>query len=300
MPLLEGWPVACYWFIHGDVHAGVSLMVGDERLISKRFPRSNGYHPDWVIKNGTSGTGSTLWLTEWLAEVMDLKPGMRVLDLGCGRAISSIFLAREFSVQVWATDLWFAASDNRLRIRDAGLENQVFPIHAEARALPYAGDFFDAILSIDAYPYFGTEDLYLNYLAHFVKPGGQLGIAGAGLTQEFQGSVPDHLRDFWTQDMWAIHSAPWWRRIWERTGIVSLEVAESMPEAWQAWLDWQQASHPENGAEIDVLKADRGRYLTWFRMVGRRNSDATLQDYCWPDSMKSFPADYEPKPLMRS
>ena len=39
---------------------------------------------------------------------------MRVLDLGCGLAMSSIFLRREFDVQVWATDLWFNASENLL------------------------------------------------------------------------------------------------------------------------------------------------------------------------------------------
>ncbi len=39
-------------------------------------------------------------------------PGLRVLDLGCGRASSSIFLCREFGVQVWAADLWFSASEN--------------------------------------------------------------------------------------------------------------------------------------------------------------------------------------------
>jgi cyclopropane fatty-acyl-phospholipid synthase-like methyltransferase len=46
-----------------------------------------------------------LWLTEWLAEALDLRPGMRVLDLGCGRAMSSVFLRREFGVQVWASIL---------------------------------------------------------------------------------------------------------------------------------------------------------------------------------------------------
>src|SRR5271165_4442555 len=152
-------------------------MPSDDRFLSDRFPRSSKYHPDWIIKNGTTGSGNTLWLTEWLAGAMELKPGMRVLDLGCGRAISSIFLVREFGVQVWATDLWIGASENLLRVRDAGLHDQVFPIHADARALPYAGDFFDAIVCIDAYPYFGTDEIYLSYLTHFVKPGGQIGIA---------------------------------------------------------------------------------------------------------------------------
>jgi cyclopropane fatty-acyl-phospholipid synthase-like methyltransferase len=66
---------------------------------------------------------NAVWLAEALAGVMDLRPGMRVLDMGCGRAISSIFLAKEFGVQVWATDLWIKPSENWARIRAAGLES---------------------------------------------------------------------------------------------------------------------------------------------------------------------------------
>ena len=76
----------------------------DTRLLSDRFPRSNEYHPQWMIASSSSGANA-LWLTEWLSTVVDLRPGMRILDLGCGRAMSSIFLHREFGVQVWATDL---------------------------------------------------------------------------------------------------------------------------------------------------------------------------------------------------
>src|SRR5271165_7529377 len=173
------------------------------RLMSERFPRSWQYHPEWVLANASNGGANTLYLTEWLSTKMDLKPGMRVLDLGCGRASSSIFLRREFGVQVWATDLWFSASENSQRIRDAGVEDGVFPLHADARSLPFAGDFFDAIMCIDSYIYYGTDDLYLGYLAGFVKPGGPVGVAGAGLVREIEGPVPDHLRAFWTQDFWA-------------------------------------------------------------------------------------------------
>jgi len=77
-----------------------------------------------------------LWLTEWLCDRVRLEPGMRVLDLGCGTAKSSIFLAREFDVEVWATDLWTSASENALRIADAGLEKKVFPIHASTSRDP--------------------------------------------------------------------------------------------------------------------------------------------------------------------
>ena len=94
-------------------------MTRDERFVSERFPLASGYHPEWVLA-GVGGGANPLWLAEWLSEVVDLRPGMRVLDLGCGRAMSSVFLHREFGVQVWATDLWFSASENIQRVRDAG------------------------------------------------------------------------------------------------------------------------------------------------------------------------------------
>src|SRR5262245_20985407 len=202
-------------------------MTTDKRLVSERFPRASQYHPEWVIA-GASGGANSLWLTEWLTGALELQPGMRVLDLGCGRAASSIFLRREFGVQVWAADLWFSPSENLQRVRDAGVEDGVFPLHVDARSLPFADEFFDAIVCIDSLFYFGTDDLYLNYLARFVKPGGPVGFAGAGLVQEIEGVVPDHLREWWTQDLRCLHSAAWWRRHWERTGIMEIDRADTM------------------------------------------------------------------------
>jgi cyclopropane fatty-acyl-phospholipid synthase-like methyltransferase len=267
-------------------------MTQDKRLVSDRFPRSSQYHPEWVLAS-VSSAANALWLTEWLTTALDLRPGMRVLDLGCGRAVSSIFLHREFGVQVWATDLWFDVSENIQRIRDAGVLDGVFPIHADARSLPFAAEFFDAIVCIDSFIYYGTDDLYLNYLARFVKPGGQVGIAGAGLVLEIEGPVPDHLREWWTPDLWCLHSAVWWRRHWERTGIMDIELADTMADGWQLWLDWLRVIAPENEAEIRALEADRGNYLGYARLVGRRR-EAKLAD-----PILSLPAQYTKKPLLR-
>lgn len=274
-------------------------MPSDDRLLSEQFPRSSLYHPEWVIAHASGGANS-LWLTEWLTTAMLLRPGMRVLDLGCGRACSSIFLHREFGVQVWATDLWTSASENQQRIRDAGAGDGVFPLHADAHSLPFAGEFFDAIVCIDAFPYFGTDSLYLNYLAHFVKPGGQIGVASAGMVQEIEGHLPEHLRVWWTQDFWAFHSASWWRRHWERTGIVDVDVADSLPDGWQFWLDWHHAVAPDNATEIKAVETDAGRYLGYVRLVGRRRDGVKLEEYCWPDTLRCLvPTQYTHKPLLR-
>jgi len=266
----------------------------DQRFASARFPRASQYHPDWISAS-VSGGANSLRLTEWLTEALELRPGMRVLDLGCGRAASSIFLRREFGVQVWATDLWFSASENWQRIRDAGMEDVVFPLHADARSLPYADEFFDAIVSIDSYFYFGTDDLYLNYLARFVKPSGSIAIAGAGLVRDVEGPVPEHLRAWWTQDAWFLHSAAWWRRHWERTGIVDIALADSLQDGWQDWLDWHRTIAPDNAAEIQALEADRGNYLGYFRVIGRRRPGIPLAE-----PVTSVTTRYTPAPLLRS
>ena len=266
----------------------------DKRLVCERFPCSSQYHPEWVIAS-VSGGANSLWLTEWLTAALDLRPGMRVLDLGCGRASSSIFLHREFGVQVWATDLWFSVSENSQRIQDAGVEGSVFPIHVDARALPFAAEFFDAIVCIDSFPYYGTDDLYLNYLARFVKPGGAVGIAGAGLVREIEGPLPEHLRAWWSPDLWSLHSAAWWRRHWERTGIMDIQIADTMDDGWQLWLNWHRVVAPDNEAEIRALEDDGGSYLGYVRIVGRRRPDTKLED-----EIVSLPEHYTKKPLLRN
>jgi SAM-dependent methyltransferase len=268
-------------------------MTVDERFLAQSFPRSSLYHPKWVIASASGGANS-LWMTEWLSGALDLQPGMRVLDLGCGRAASSIFLRREFGVQVWAADLWFSPSENLRRIRDAGVADGVFPLRADARALPFATEFFDCVVCIDSYVYYGTDDHYLNYLARLVKPGGAVGIAGAGLVREIEGPLPEHLRAWWEPGMWCLHSAAWWRRHWERTGIVDLVVADTLPDGWQLWRAWHNEVAPDNTVEIRALEADRGSYLGYVRVVGRRRPDAQLEE-----PIVSIPAHYSKAPLLR-
>ncbi|MGE3820880.1 MAG: cyclopropane-fatty-acyl-phospholipid synthase family protein [Isosphaeraceae bacterium] len=268
-------------------------MSPDERLTSDRFPRASAYHPDWLVASA-SGGANPLWLTEWLAEALELRQGMRVLDLGCGRAASSIFLRREFGVQVWATDLWFSATENLQRIRDAEVEDGVFPIHADARSLPYASEFFDAIVCVDSAMYFGTDDHLLNTIARFVKPGGSLGIASAGLIHEITGPIPEALQAWWTPGCWSLHSADWWRRHWEKTGLVEIERADTMPEGWRFWRDWHQAVCPENLPEIEALEADEGRTLGYVRVVARRKAGVELEP-----PIVSLPEHYTQAPLLR-
>jgi cyclopropane fatty-acyl-phospholipid synthase-like methyltransferase len=244
-----------------------------DMLDLKQYPRSAKYDPSWMMENVMGP--NVLWLTEALSKHMEFKPGMRVLDMGCGKAISSIFLAKEFNLQVWANDLWIPASENWQRICAAGVEERVFPIHAEAQQLPYAENFFDAAISMDAYHYFGTNDLYFrHYYAPLVKPGGQIGIIVPGLRKPLENGVPDELKPYWDWEFCSFHTPEWWKRHWENSEMVEIETAGFLEDGWKDWLIWemacQKAGYPYSPEEIELLNRDAGNYLGFTILVARR------------------------------
>ena len=237
-----------------------------------QYPRSAKYDPQWMIEHQMGP--NVLWLTEALSQVMKLEPGMSVLDMGCGKALSSIFLAREFDVRVWATDLWISPTENWSRIREAGLEDRVFPIHAEARSLPFAEEFFDAIVSLDSYHYFGTDVHYLEFhLLKYLKKGCRIGIVSPASRRQLPVPIPDHLGDWF----YFMNSVDWWRHHWERYPAIEVELAEELPGGWDQWVHWYEClkaagrgEDEESAQELRELQAEGGGYLGFVRMVGRR------------------------------
>ena len=270
--------------------------VTDDALDEARFPRSNRYNPAWLVENPMGA--HPLWLTEWLCERLPLTSGMRVLDLGCGKAKSSVFLAREYGVEVWAIDLWTGATENLQRIEDAGLVGRVHPIHADARQLPFAAGFFDAVVCIDSFNYFGTDDLYLNYLASFLRADGMFGFVSAGLVEDFGAAVPDHLQRFWGADAWTIHTAEWWRHHLAKTRLVDVVEAGVVEDGWRLWARWAAATDASAWYR-EVLRADAGRYLGYVGAVARRVAGASLAPYAWPATLRSEPSRYERHPMLR-
>jgi len=238
-------------------------------LLNKpEYPLSSKYDAEWVLANDMGP--HPLWLLEDLAKDLDLKPGMRVLDLGSGKGATSVFLAKEYGVQVWAADLWIDPSEAAVNF--TGLD--ITAIKAEAHALPFARGFFDAIVCIDAYEYFGTADGYLAYLTGFLKPGGQLGVATPALRREVRelGYIPKHIKELVGWEAIAWHTADWWRFHWEITELVEVTSARLQESGWQDWLTWARAVSEHRGAPdpaVAMLEQDKGEYLTFALLTAR-------------------------------
>ena len=260
------------------------------RLARPGFPRSGRYEPQWLIDNAMGP--HPLWLMEWLWPALDLPPGSRVLDLGCGAALTSIFLANEYDADVVAADLWVEPTDNWARISAADCTGRILPVRAEAHDLPFADGYFDAIVSVDAYHYFGTDELYLAYLRRFVAPGGRIGIAVPALVAEFDDDeVPEHLLPYWEPDFWTFHSPRWWRQLWSRSGVVEVDRADLLDDGWLDWQRWTEVCADVNSEkdfalrfqdratlnelrlrQAEMLRLDAGRNLGFARVVARRRT----------------------------
>jgi SAM-dependent methyltransferase len=246
-----------------------------------RYPRSSRYDPDWLLDLDMGP--NPLWLLEDLARDLDLRPGMQVLDLGSGKGATSVFLAREYGVQVVAADWWIGPDEAAAVFVGAGVGGQVTAVRAEAHALPFGKDSFDAIVSIDAFEYFGTADSYLPYLAGFLRPGGQLGMATPGMTREVRelGAIPEPIRELFGWEAIAWHTAEWWRFLWDVTELVTVTSARLQPDGWRDWLLWTRAVAEHTGdwsgqphnrqAVIDLLTADHGELLTFALVTATKN-----------------------------
>lgn len=231
-----------------------------------RYPRSSRYDPDWLLDLNMGP--NPLWLLENLD--LDLRPGMRVLDLGAGKGATSVFLAREYGVQVVAADWWIPAAVASEVHASASVADMVEAVHAEAHQLPFEPESFDAIVCIDAYEYFGTADTYLPYLVGFLRQGGLLGVATPGMTEEIRtlGAIPPHIEAMAGWEAIAWHTPDWWRYLWSITGLVEVLEARLQPDGHQDWLLWAQAE--DHTPTIDMLKADAAHLLSFALLTARK------------------------------
>ncbi|MDQ1252655.1 MAG: hypothetical protein QG646_1787 [Euryarchaeota archaeon] len=234
------------------------------------FIKSNKYDTAFVKENMMGP--NALKIIEELSESLKLNKGMRVLDLGCGKGLTSIFLAKEYGVTVFATDLWISSTENYERIKSMGLEDIIIPIHAEAHDLPFAHEFFDLAISIDAYHYFGVEADYLTkHLAPLVKKGGKIAVAVPGLKQEFTNGVPEELVPYWFEDMdLTLHSGDWWYNLWKNSDLVSIEDCRELNCLKEAWQDWLSCDNDYARRDVGMMEAEGGKYFNLVSMIATK------------------------------
>lgn len=194
----------------------------------------------FFTKEHLMGPNALLLLDELLQNAPDAVQRGYVLDLGCGTGITSLFLARETGAEkVFATDLWVPAGENWRRAQVWGQQGKLIPIHADANDLPFAEGFFQSIVSVDTYHYFGgKEGFFAEKILPLLAPGGTVLLAMPGVKEE--GAQYSPLMQEWAgEEVEMFHSLDWWKQtISSGAEGISVRGYESAryADAWQAWF----------------------------------------------------------------
>lgn len=197
------------------------------------YPELAGYDRA-AVHAGLAGQGGLFFASD-MAKLLSLKPGMRVLDLGCGEGATSVFLAKEFGVAVSAVDEDVPDSLVQ-RAAAAGVGHLVTPVRADARKLGFDPGSFDVIFTMNSLFYFGTDDLYPSYLLGFLKQGGELVIGSPCYRSELADDAPEEfLLEF--PACLAVHSPQWWRRHFEKTRAAEVTHSALHPRGVEFWAD---------------------------------------------------------------
>ncbi len=220
----------------------------------------NGFEIDEALIMENMMGPNAVRILEEMTRSVEIDEGMRILDLGCGKGLTSMFLAKKFGATVYATDLWISATENYERFKEQGMEDKIIPIHAEAHELPYADEFFDIIISVDSYHYFGFEDGYLDeHLAPLLKKGGRILVGVPGLKEEFTGEVPEELEPFYQHD-YHFHTCQWWTELWKASKLVEGISSRELDCHQQAWDEWLRCDNEHAQEDIAMMEAEGGKY----------------------------------------
>jgi ubiquinone/menaquinone biosynthesis C-methylase UbiE len=126
----------------------------------------------WVVNNPLRVLQQRLEM-RWLRRAHGLRPGSRVLEIGCGRGAGAAIIEREFlPATLLASDLDPAMLERAARYLAARGRPRVPLIAADATALPFPDGSFDAVFDFGAVHHVPEWRRVLAETARVLRPGG--------------------------------------------------------------------------------------------------------------------------------
>lgn len=229
-----------------------------------KYPELEGYTRNEIYQDCFGGGG--LYLAARMARTLRLRPNDIVLDLGCGKGSSSIFLAKHYGVNVVALDLWTAADFLEQKISAHGLLDRITAIQMDAtQPLPIAMNYFDSIFCMNSFNFYGGNPEFIGHLLKHLKPGGQLCIGSEVLTSEFTAEQminppqvyafhlppPNEHVNVFEGDFKKQHTPEWWRNLFQSSGL-QVESCRELEDADAIYKELVRYEHEQNIDPFDV------------------------------------------------
>lgn len=248
-----------------------------------RYPELAGYKRDEMYEDFSGGGG--LYLVTRMLRTMDLQPGDIVLDLGCGKGPTAVFLAKHFGVNIIAVDLWNSVTYLDQKFTALGYRDRIVPLQMDVtQDLPFAENYFDAVFCMNSFNFYGGSVEFLGHLLKHLKVGGQICIGSEALTDEFTEEQlknppsvyafklppPNENVDVFEGDFKKQHTPDWWRKLFENSGLLQVEYCEELEDADVLYEELVRYEHEHNLDPFDVKMCIE--QLAWGRTNRPRKS----------------------------
>ena len=231
----------------------------------KDYPELQNYSRDELYEDFFGGGG--LYLAVHMARTLRLHADDLILDLGCGRGATSLFLAKHYGVRVTALDLWTSADFLRQKFAAQGLADRITPIQMDAtQPLPYPENYFDAIFCMNSFNFYGGSVDYIRGLLRHLKPGGQICIGSEALSSEFtaeqianppqvyafQLPAPNEHVNVFEDDFRKQHTPDWWQQLFQSSGLVEIEDCHELEDAEAIYEELVRYEHEQSLDPFDM------------------------------------------------
>jgi SAM-dependent methyltransferase len=231
------------------------------------YPELHGYTRDEIYEDCMGG--GALYLAARMARSMRLSPGAIVLDLGCGKGATSIFLARHLEARVIAVDLWTDATFLDQKFSAHGYRDRIVPLQLDVTGrLPFADEYFDAIFCMNSLSFYGGSVGFLQHLLKHLRRGGQFVVGMETFNAEFSPKErkdppavfnynlppPNEHINVWEDDFSRMHSPPWWEKLFSHLGLLHVESCYELEDAEVLYEDLvkYQIEHDLDPADVQV------------------------------------------------
>ncbi|XP_068709033.1 uncharacterized protein [Montipora capricornis] len=210
----------------------------------QQFLDQNQYSSNSILRyekifgRGFVSTGG-LETTEEIVAMLSLKPGQKVLDVGCGIGGSGFYMVKHFSVDVLGVDLSMNMIDiGKQRAKEFKDEKVEFVVQ-DVTTASYEPESFDVVYSRDTILHIeDKKTLFANFLK-WLKPGGELLISDYCRGPQ---ELSDSMKEYIAKRHYHLLSPEDYGKLLEEVGFIDVNAKDNTVRF------------------IEVLKSERERF----------------------------------------